>query len=103
MADFFGGILDDLQGYATDVGSFFDSAIGRALATGAKAGYGGEATGEQAPRQSREMGVGTAGNTTVGEGRGLQSEDFSAAELRWLQRMKSFANLDTGTTVQLKG
>lgn len=102
MADFFGGILDDLQGYATDVGTFFDSAIGRALATGAKAGYG-DSNAEQAPRQNREMGVGTAGNTSVGQGNGLQSEDFSAAELRWLQRMKSFANLDTGTTVQLKG
>lgn len=111
MADFFGGILEDLRGYVKDADSFFDTTIGRAVATGAKAGYGWNQSlnngkgGYASEETSSDSGPNYMGIRSpdggLNQGSTIESEDFSVAELRWLQRMKSFANLDTGTDVKL--
>lgn len=92
----FGGILDDLQGYANDVSSFFDTALGRSLAKGVAGGVE-----QRNPDQISFVGMENRAN--INTGKPITSEDPAAFEQMWLGRMRKFAGLDTGTQVSIKG
>lgn len=97
MSDFFGGVLDSIQGYAKDVNEFFDSSIGEAASKAYTAG-------RQQPTENtdtKDYSYNTSAGANVTKNGALTSVDFGAIESEWLGRMKSFAKLDTGTSVKL--
>jgi len=98
MTDFFGGILDELQGYANDVSGFFDTSLKQA---GAKAWQGGMTNYNQVANAKDRMMSVDHSDATAGKTKAIESESYDTAEAKWLQRMKTFANLDTGTSVKL--
>ena len=100
--DFFGGILDNIRSVGDDVNGFFDTAIGQAVGRGL---VGGQRNNNQ-ERKGISLEEGFARGTDrsfqpSGEGRSLESVDFSSYESEWLQRLRKFSTLNTGTEAKL--
>ena len=104
MSDFFGGILDSISHVGDDVSGFFNSAIGQAVAKGAKGGFGTQAKQKEIPWNmgfygdtDREVRY-TPTNDVQGP---PPAEDFTKLEIEWLNRLHRFAGLDNSTEVKL--
>lgn len=106
MSDFFGGILDSISHVGDDVGGFFNSAIGQAVAKGAK---GGMSSGKEKSKGSSwdEMSQGFVGmedaRYSPQQTEPAQADDFTKLEIEWLNRLHRFAGLDDSTEVKLGG
>lgn len=112
MSDAFGGILDDMRGVVTDASSFFDNALGSAVARGiagaAPSQEGNSALGygntrahalEAANSLSKMDNVPMDRRYSPASDSGFkeaQSVNFEQVEQSWLQRLHRFSQIDEG-------
>lgn len=102
MSDFFGGILDGLRGFTSDVTGFFDSALDMVGLTGSDvmkaAGAalkddGGSSGGGGGTSSMPDTGVMSALNSAkfqAGKSEALKSVDPKEVEAEWIRRMQAF-------------
>ena len=112
MADFFGGILDDLRGSVTDINSFFNNTLGTDVARGISGGStGGPAQGQKNYQKLAEANFlarmdnvnqdhnaaspGYAPTRNLDKSNEGKSVNFENTEQSWLMRMRRFSQVDS--------
>lgn len=102
MSDAFGGILDDMRGTVTDASSFFQNALGSAVARGIAGGAKPQNDVSklfEADRLSKMDNVpdnvrySPANDSKF---KAAESVNFENVEQSWLQRLHRFSQIDEG-------
>jgi hypothetical protein len=95
----FGGIFDSLRSVGDDISGFFDTSLGQAVAKGGKALFETNTERMRPSLTENFVGVG-GGNFNSTETKETKSNDFSATEVAWLNRLNRFRSMVKETEVK---
>ncbi len=99
MADFFGGIFDDIRAVGNDASGFFKSTLGQAIAKGAKTALKqDDNTAKVNPKEGFIDGGYNSFESTKTSAKG--SNNFANTEIEWYKRLQRFAGIVESTEVK---